>query len=295
MTLTLDRAGLSRENSARIESALDDQQSQLVLQWRGRVLVDNAQAVLLPAVPQLIDAASEIVWLGLLKRDDVGGDAQGMTCDCFALDLSALDDPKAQLGLRGCWADLRLQGDLPSSDFGLLAYARGMLAWHQNHAFCARCGLPTRPKKAGHTRVCEQGHEHFPRTDPAVMILLTRGDQCLIARQPGFPQGMYSALAGFVEPGEALEDTVRREALEEVGLEALNPRYFRSQAWPFPASLMLGYVAEAASGELSLQADELEAARWVSRAELLNPQGFFTPPSSSLAYHLLGAFARGEV
>ena len=127
------------------------------------------------------------------------------------------------------------------------------------------------------------------------MILLTRGDHCLIARQPRFPQGMYSALAGFVEPGESLEDTVRREALEEVGIHAHNPRYFRSQAWPFPASLMLAFIAEAASAEFNLQDDELEEARWVSRAELLNPRGFFTPPSSSLAHHLLGAFARGEV
>lgn len=291
MTLELDRAGLSREHSERISDALDAADSRLVLQWRGRVLVDDGQAVLLPPTTKLVDAASEIVWLGLLKSDP----SSATTRDCFALDLSALDDPKSDFGLRGSWADLRLQGDLPTSHFGLLAYARGMLAWHERHGFCPRCALPTAPKKAGHTRVCAQGHEQFPRTDPAVMILLTRGDECLIARQPGFPRGMFSALAGFVEPGESLEDTVRREALEEVGLEAHNPTYFRSQAWPFPASLMLGFTAQASSADFNLQDDELEEARWVSRAELLNPRGFFTPPSSSLAHHLLGAFARGEV
>lgn len=284
----LDRAGLGRSESERLETALDAPNTDFVIQWRGRVLVRDSQAVVETGKSALVDAASEVVWLGKLRRD-------GRENDCFALDISPLDAPKRALGLHGSFADLRLLGDLPAAHFGLLAYARGMLAWHENHPFCAKCGAPTRPKKAGHTRVCPEGHEHFPRTDPAVMILITRGNQCLIARQPAFPEGMYSALAGFVEPGESLEDTIRREALEEVGLEVTNPRYFRSQAWPFPASLMLGFVADSASAAIILDDDELEEARWVTREELRAPQGFFTPPASSLAYHLLGAFARGEV
>ncbi|MCA9646186.1 MAG: NAD(+) diphosphatase [Polyangiaceae bacterium] len=284
----LDRAGLERNASERLESALDAPNTDFVVQWRGRVLVQDSQARVETGKTSLVDAASEIVWLGKLTRD---GEAR----DCFVVDVSPVDEPKQVLGLSGSFADLRLLGDLPTSHFGLLAYARGMLAWHENHPFCAKCGVATRPKKAGHTRICPEGHEHFPRTDPAVMILATRGARCLIARQPGFPQGMFSALAGFVEPGESLEDTVRREALEEVGLEVTNPRYFRSQAWPFPASLMLGFVVDAASDAFRLDDDELEEARWVSRSELAKPEGFFTPPASSLAHHLLGAFARGEV
>ncbi len=284
----LDRAGLERSDTERLESALDQPETDFIVQWRGRVLVSDSQASIETGSGALVDAASEIVWLGKLTR-------AGATRDCFVLDVSALDEPKQALGLQGTFADLRLLGDLPTAQFGLLAYARGMLAWHENHPFCARCGARTRPKKAGHTRVCPEGHEHFPRTDPAVMILITRGDRCLIARQPGFPQGMFSALAGFVEPGESLEDTVRREALEEVGLAVHNQRYFRSQAWPFPASLMLGFVVDCEHEAYSLDDDELEEARWVSRAELLAPAGFFTPPPSSLAHHLLGAFARGDV
>ncbi|MEZ4375050.1 MAG: NAD(+) diphosphatase [Polyangiaceae bacterium] len=284
----LDRAGLERNASERLESALDAPTTDFVVQWRGRVLVQDSRAQVETGKTALVDAASEIVWLGKLTRD-------GVARDCFVVDVSPVDEPKQALGLTGSFADLRLLGDLPTAHFGLLAYARGMLAWHENHPFCAKCGAETRPKKAGHTRVCPEGHEHFPRTDPAVMILVTRGDRCLIARQPGFPQGMFSALAGFVEPGESLEDTVRREALEEVGLEVTNPRYFRSQAWPFPASLMLGFVVDAASEAFRLDDDELEEARWVTRDELAKPEGFFTPPASSLAHHLLGAFARREV
>lgn len=284
----LDRAGLERVDTERLEAALDAADTDFVVQWRGRVLVRDAEAVVATGKSALVDAAREVVWLGKLTRD-------GRSRDCFALDVSAVDEPKAALGLEGSFADLRLLGDLPTAQFGLLAYARGMLAWHESHPFCTRCGAATQPKKAGHTRECPAGHEHFPRTDPAVMILVTRDDRCLIARQPGFPQGMFSALAGFVEPGESLEDTVRREALEEVGLVVSNPRYFRSQAWPFPASLMLGFVVDGESEAFSLDDDELEEARWVGRDELQSPQGFFTPPASSLAHHLLAAFARGEI
>lgn len=284
----LDRAGLERNESERLEAALDAPSTDFVVQWRGRVLVRDSLAVVETGNSALVDAASEIVWLGKLRRD-------GRANDCFVVDISPLDEPKQALGLQGSFADLRLLGDLPTAHFGLLAYARGMLAWHESHPYCARCGAPTRPRKAGHTRVCPEGHEHFPRTDPAVMILITRGDRCLIARQPAFPKGMFSALAGFVEPGESLEDTVRREALEEVGLEVTNPRYFRSQAWPFPASLMLGFVVDSASDAYTLDDDELEEARWVSREQLRAPEDFFTPPASSLAHHLLGAFARGDV
>lgn len=167
--------------------------------------------------------------------------------------------------------ELRSVGSLlPHRDAGLLAYARALVHWHARHRFCGACGRPTRVTHGGHVRLCAAcGLEIFPRTDPAVIVLVTFGDLCLLGRSPRFPPGMYSTLAGFVEPAEGLEDAVRREVVEEVGLALGAVRYRSSQPWPFPQSLMLGFRAEAVDRALRIDHDELEDAAWFGRGELL--------------------------
>src|SRR5262249_4560440 len=153
----------------------------------------------------------------------------------------------------------------------LLAYARGLMHWHARHGFCGVCGSRTESASAGHVRKCTNpdcGASHFPRTDPAVIMLVHDGDKALLGRQKVWPQGMYSTLAGFVEPGESLEETVRREVYEETGIAVGEVVYHSSQPWPFPASLMIGFHAEARSRTINRVDSELEDAGWFSRAEL---------------------------
>ncbi len=160
---------------------------------------------------------------------------------------------------------------LPAAEASTLAYARGITHWHQGHRFCGFCGAATRSAQGGHARACQGcGRQHFPRTDPAVIMLVTDGDRCLLGRSPRFPPGMYSTLAGFVEPGESLEQTVAREVREEAGIEVEVDGYRGSQPWPFPQSLMLGFRARARTTALVLDPEELEDARWFDRTELLD-------------------------
>jgi NAD+ diphosphatase len=167
------------------------------------------------------------------------------------------------LGLRQAAASL------PRADGGLAAYAAALLGWHRRHRFCANCGAPTELAEAGHIRLCPRcGVEHHPRTDPVVIMLVLRGDEVLLGRQPSWPPGRFSALAGFVEPGESLEEAVAREVREEACVEVGPPRYVSSQPWPFPASLMLGFTAPWVAGEPRIGDGELEDARWFARAEV---------------------------
>jgi len=197
--------------------------------------------------------------------------------------------------------DLRsiaMQGLVASEDLSAIATAKALLYWHSRHRFCANCGAETTNGEAGWRRDCAScGAHHFPRTDPCVIMLAIRGDECVLGRQSRFPPGMWSCLAGFVEPGESLEEAVRRETLEEAGLPTARVRYFASQPWAFPMSMMIGCFAEAASGALKIDEIELEAARWVSRdeARLLlankHPARQFAPPRIAIAHHLITAFA----
>jgi NAD+ diphosphatase len=158
---------------------------------------------------------------------------------------------------------------LSDADAGLLAYAQQMVHWRRTHRFCGTCGRPTQAREGGHLRVCEEGHQIHPRTDPVVIMLVTDGDErALLGRQAVWPPRRYSALAGFVEPGEALEAAVAREVFEEAGVRVTDVRYRASQPWPFPASLMLGFEATWAGGEIAADEHELEDARWFTRAEL---------------------------
>lgn len=219
----------------------------------------------------------EAIFLG--AEDDVSA---------FALDLGGRSFPGAR------YVELRSVGGLlPSTEAGLLAYTRGLVFWHQRHRFCGACGASTRSEQGGHVRRCTDcGAQHFPRSDPAVIVLVThpgRGDRCLLGRSARFPGGMYSTLAGFVEPGETLEETVAREIHEEAGIEVTDITYRSSQPWPFPASLMLGFRARALADHLQIDRSELEDAGWFSRDELLDPinRPIKLPGRDSIARHLL--------
>ena len=184
---------------------------------------------------------------------------------------------------------------------GALAQGAALLAWNQNHRFCARWGSPTEMRAGGYKRLCVQcGAEHFPRTDPVAIMLTVTRDRCLLGRGRHFAPGMFSALAGFVEPGETIEDAVRRETLEESGIRLGRVQYFASQPWPFPYSLMIGCFGEALNEDIHADLSELEACRWFERDEVRaglekrHPDGIFMPPKGAIAHHLIRTWVDAE-
>jgi NAD+ diphosphatase len=218
------------------------------------------QAVLLERslAGDLVDD-DRLIFLGLFRNQPA-----------FALALAG--DETAPYGELGEFQDLRFLGTvLPPDEANLLAHARALVLWHGTQMFCGICGSSARPESGGNTRVCvnpECGREVFPRVDPAIIVLVSDGDRCLLGRQPGWPEGRYSTIAGFAEPGESLEDAVRREVYEETNVRIDRVRYHSSQPWPFPSSLMLGFFATAAETEIRLNDGELEDAQWFTRKEL---------------------------
>jgi NAD+ diphosphatase len=193
------------------------------------------------------------------------------------------------------FADLRLTaGLLPADDAGLLAYARAMIYWRQRHRYCGACGAPTRAGSGGHVMVCTAagcGAESFPRIDPAIIVLVSDGERALLGRQASWPAGRYSTIAGFVEPGESLEDAVAREVREETDIEVDEVAYHSSQPWPFPSSLMVGFHARATSTAIRCPDGELEDARWFSRAELAQGTPALPPPQS-ISFRLIADWYR---
>lgn len=192
---------------------------------------------------------------------------------------------------------LALQGVVPGDELGILATAKSLLSWHARHRFCPNCGSRTQPSCAGFRRDCAAcGAQHFPRTDPVVIMLVVRGDACLLGRQSRFVPGMYSCLAGFLEPGETVEDAVRRESFEEAGVRVGPVSYMASQPWPFPSSLMIGCRGEALDGDLAVDREELEDARWFDKDELRlmlarsHPDGLTAPFPIAIAHHLIRVF-----
>jgi NAD+ diphosphatase len=187
---------------------------------------------------------------------------------------------------------------LPPPILGEIAQASALLSWHQGCKFCGTCGAATRPESAGYKRVCTAcGKEHFPRTDPVTIMLITYKNHCFLARSARFPEKMVSCLAGFIEPGETIEEAVRRETLEEAGLRTGKVSYVASQPWPFPHSLMIGCVAEAEHDDFVLEADELESGGWFSRADVramiegTHPLGMQVPPFGAIAHFLIAGWA----
>ena len=246
----LDRAAERRNDEAWLAGARED----------GLAVISGGGGVALrDGAPELVALRSltalETVLLGVRP-----GDGRPI----FAVEEPPGGD-RALTGLRDVAATLS------RDDAGVLAYASAMLAWHRGCRFCGRCGKPTAAREAGHGRICENGHSHHPRTDPVVIALVTDDtqDRVLLGRQPAWPPGRYSALAGFVETGETLEAAVAREVDEEAGVRVDVVNYVSSQPWPFPGSLMLGFRAEYAAGEPFTRDAELEDVRWFSRAQVL--------------------------
>ena len=200
--------------------------------------------------------------------------------------------------------DLRsiaVQGLVAAEHLPPIAEAKALLGWHARHRFCANCGAPTAPVEAGWKRECAACKtEHFPRTDPVVIMLAVRGDECLLGRSARFASAMWSCLAGFIEPGESIEEAVRREVHEEAGIVCGRVAYFASQPWPFPMSLMIGCHAEALTRDISVDPAELEGARWFDREEAAlmllrrHPQGLGTPPPVAIAHHIIRAWVEAE-
>lgn len=194
---------------------------------------------------------------------------------------------------------LAVGGGLEASELGIFAQARSLLSWHMRHRFCANCGGQTEAGDSGHKRACGScGAEHFPRTDPVVILTVTRGDKILLGRGKQFPEGMYSALAGFMEPGENIEQAAARELSEETGIEAQDLRYVASQPWPFPSSLMIGLVGKAVNEDIRIDENEIADARWFSKADAeamlagTHPH-FSAPKRHAIAHHLVRAALAG--
>jgi NAD+ diphosphatase len=210
---------------------------------------------------------------------------------CVLIEVAESDTPALPPGAR--FEELRSVASLlPPQQAGLLAYARGLSIWRARHRFCGICGARLRPERAGHTLRCSAAHcaqEVFPRLDPAIIVLVSDGARALLGRQAGWPTGRYSTIAGFVEPGESLEDAVVREVFEETGVAVHDIRYHSSQPWPFPASLMVGFRARCEPRATICVGGELEDARWFTRAEL-NAGAASLPPSHSISYRLISTW-----
>lgn len=238
--------------------------------------------------------ATETIFLGLLDGTPRFG---------YGLAPAAIEAMKSRDDIQV--ADLRsiaVQGLVAAEHLPPIAEAKAVLHWHVRHRFCPNCGAATRLVHGGWRRDCPQCKaEHFPRTDPVVIMLASDGDRCLLGRSPRFAPTMWSCLAGYVEPGESIEDAVRRETREEAGITCGRVTYFASQPWPFPTSLMIGCHSQALTREIIVDREELEDARWFSKAEVetmlmrKHPQGLTTPPPVAIAHHIIRAWVEGEI
>jgi NAD+ diphosphatase len=238
--------------------------------------------------------ARETVYLGSLE---------GAARFGYGIAPAAADRLKSRAGY--LMTDLRsiaVQGLVEPEHLPPIAEAKAVLHWHARHRFCPNCGAPTQPVLAGWRRDCAACKaEHFPRTDPVVIMLAVDGEYCLLGRSPRFVPTMWSCLAGFVEPGEAIEDAVRRETREEAGIACGRVVYFGSQPWPFPSSLMIGCHVEALSRDIVVDREELEGARWFGKAEIetmltrRHPDGLTTPPPVAIAHHIIRAWLENEI
>jgi NAD+ diphosphatase len=258
----LDRAGPHRGDEAWLAARLAEPATRVVAASAAGVIVAGERPRMF-AVGALPDGV-ELVLLG------VDGDGHAV----FAADPGD-ELPGERRGLRD------LAPMLSQAEGGMVAHAVGLLNWHRRHRFCANCGAPSEAREAGHVRVCPAcGTQHHPRTDPVVIMLVTDGDRALLGRQAQWPAGRYSALAGFVEPGESLEEAVAREVREEAGVRVAEVRYRSSQPWPFPSSLMLGFSARWAGGEPAVRDAELEDVGWFTRRAIVDGDVQLPPPTA---------------
>jgi len=282
----VDRNGERRKDPDWLAEALSGNETRFVPVWGDRCLVggDPPGAVLLER--EQVDSHirdDNVIFLGLFRDQPA-----------FAVAISReLDAPFAELGE---FKDLRFLGTmLPPDEANIAAHARAIVLWHRVTLYCGKCGSASQPEAGGNTRRCcnpDCDTEIFPRTDPAIIVLVADGDRCLLGRQADWPEGRFSTIAGFVEPGESLEDAVRREVYEETNIRVGAVRYHSSQPWPFPSALMLGFIAEAMSEDIILNDGELEDARWFTRDELKSGE-VGLPFRISIARRLVDYFISG--
>ncbi len=292
----IDRAAHHRTDLDWLNAAFASQDVLVFLMQRGAPLVEaNSQGLvwLGPEVAKL-DALGERLFLGMDKAGT----------PIFAVNMSETFELAGSL-LEGVgeFADMRAAASrLPLMQSNLAATARSILEWHRSHRFCSKCGAESQIEEAGWKRVCPDcSTEHFPRTDPVAIMLAVKDGKCLLGRQATWPAGFWSALAGFVEPGETVEQAATRELEEEAGIKAdpAKAEYLFCQPWPFPSSLMVGLIIKADTTDISVAQDELEAARWITREEArqvlagTHPD-IFAPPPMAVAHHLLKTWAERE-
>jgi NAD+ diphosphatase len=289
----LDRVSDRRDDAEFVTAALAAKDSLIVPVWRSKSLLRGVESGAPEAVLLTREAAKAVLMAG--GQDQSTWALLGLRdgTAVFAVDCSEAENPLPLLpeGL-GTFHDLRaVAGLLPPGEASLLAHARGLMHWRTRHRFCGVCGHGCEPRSAGNAMACTHcGTQHFPRTDPAVIMLVVDGDSCLLGHSTRFPNTtMYSTLAGFVEPGESLEEAVRREVFEETAVRVGAAHYHSSQPWPFPSSIMLGFHAEALSRDITVDPNELRDARWFTRDEIRNHQsaGFSLPRVDSIARRLI--------
>lgn len=279
----LDRSSERRDDRAFIASQRADPLARALLFAASDIVMDGTSLTFGRAAAEALGADWEAaIFLGASDGAPL-----------FAATVPSAPSPLTSHHLRA----LAVAGGAPQHLLGAAAGARSVLAWHASHGFCANCGTATVPGMAGFRRDCGHcGAHHFPRTDPVVIMLAVDGERCLLGRQKRFATGVYSCLAGFMEPGETIEAAVRREIWEEAGIRTDRVAYHASQPWPFPSSLMIGCFAEATSFDIAPRDTELEDVRWFSRADVVamvasTHPTHGAPPPVAIAHHLLMAYA----
>lgn len=287
----LDRAAYLRCDDVKLMALEERHDARAYVVYRDSLVVRQEKAgprALLSIGEALkLGAKSGTIFLGL--RD--GAAIFGMGISAAAVEKLMVHNDAAVIDLRG----MVMQGVMPPNQLSAAAMAKSLVNWHQRHGYCANCGTRTMMKEGGWKRDCPNCKtEHFPRTDPVVIMLVTSGDKCLLGRQKQFPAGMWSCLAGFVEVAETIEDAARREIFEESGIRCTDVNYYMTQPWPYPSSLMIGCTARAISDDIVVDRTELEDARWFDRVEATlmlrrqHPDGLAGPHSFAIAHHLVG-------
>jgi NAD+ diphosphatase len=291
----IDRHSEKRSDDA-VTIALANANSRMLFAGGGHVLVDRGRDegnafFTMDAAASLLPGLNKTIYLG--QQDDIPilAGPSGLSLEALPAGIEAIDYRSAYT-----------QGLIPPDQVGAMAQAVSLLSWNDSHKFCGRCGHGTVMRDGGYRRTCPNCEaQHFPRTDPVAIMMVVRDDKCLLARGAHFGTGMYSCLAGFIEPGETIENAVRRETMEETNLPVGRVLYHASQPWPFPYSLMIGCHAEALSDDYTLDRAELEDGRWFGREEVMtmmnrtHPDGLTTPPGGAIAAHLIRSWVEATV
>ncbi len=286
----IDRAAHIRADADKLFALEGDRRARAYVMHRDSLLVtqgaDGPRALLTLDEARKFGANPGTIFLGLHEGAPVFG--MGIAASA-AEDLMGRQDVGVE-NLRAVAAS----GAIPARELSTIAMAKSLVSWHQRHGFCANCGARTSMAEGGWKRVCPTCKtEHFPRTDPVVIMLVTDGDRCLMGRQSQFPPTMWSCLAGFVEAAETIEQAVQREILEEAGIQCTDVRYYMTQPWPYPSSLMIGCTARATTTDITVDRNELEDARWFTRDEAVSmlakthADGLTGPHPVAIAHHLL--------